>query len=492
MFYETSDMPVDTDQVLRLLSDSNPWWEARKVPPELTQPYRRRDFFVLRDELKSRPIIALGGPRQVGKTTLLYQLIEHLLESGVDPLRILFVSFDLPGLTAVAPNPLNDCLTVYAERVLGTPLRKLKGNAYVFLDEVTRAADWHRDLKGWFDFRYSLKFFVSSSSLPELRSGAASSLAGRINSHLLLTWKFVDVLMKRTGEDRWNNTGLRLRDAIRSAVEAADARMILDRFGARDLSSTSARSELRSTVDRYLLTDGFPELLDSENLPWCAHRLTEYLQLTLANDLYRFYQVRATRVFEELLGLVARESGQLLSYRSLAETLGTQERTVIEYLDYLERTHLVSQAQFFSESRAKRIRRQRKVYLTNPGLRNSILGTLNRRTLAEAGRLGPLVEGLVHDHAKRLAYSLNPGPDPEAFYWRDRQNREVDIVIQVSGKPLPIEVKYRTDPARDLDGLRSFLQQVPVSPFGIVVTRDTLELRDNVAFLPLSRFLLAV
>ena len=492
MSYETSDMPVDTDQVLRLLTDSNPWWETKEVPQELTQPYRRRDFFVLRDELRSRPVTALGGPRQVGKTTLLYQLIEHLLESGVDPTRILFVSFDLPGLSGVAPDPLNDCMSVYAERVLGTPLRKLKEGAYVFLDEVTKVATWHRDLKGWFDFRYPLKFCVSSSSLPELRSGAASSLAGRIDSHLLLTWKFVDVLMKRTKEDRWNDTGLRLRDTIRSAVEAADARLILDRFGAKDLTSTAARSELRSTADRYMLTDGFPELLDSGNLPWCSRRLTEYLQLTLANDLYRFYQVRATRVFEDLLGLVARESGQLLSYRNLAETLGTQERTVIEYLDYLERTYLVSQAQFFSESRAKRIRRQRKIYLTNPGLRNSILGTVNRRTLSDPGLLGPLVEGLVHDHAKRLVYCLAPGRDPEAFYWRDRQNREVDIVVRISGKPLPIEVKYRTDPTRDLDGLKSFLEQVPNTPFGIVVTRDTLELRDNVVFVPLSRFLLAV
>jgi len=485
-------MPVDSDQVLRLLSDANPWWETGKVPQELSQPYRRRDFYVLRDELKTRPITALGGPRQVGKTTLLYQLIEHLLGSGVDPRRVLFVSFDLPGLAGLTSAPLNDCLSIYADRVVETPLRKLKDTAYVFMDEITRIETWHRDLKGWFDLRYPLKFFLSSSSLAQLRSGSAASLAGRINSHLLLTWKFVDVLMKRGRADEWNNLGLRLRDTLRSAVEASDPRQILNRFGARDLASSTVRSELRSAADRYMLTDGFPELLDSGNLSWCSRRLTEYLQLTLANDLYRFYQIRATRAFEDLLGLIARESGQLLSYRSLAETLGTQERTVIEHLDYLERTYLVSQAQFFSESRAKRIRRQRKIYLTNPGLRNCILGTVSRRTLSDPGPLGPLVEGIVHDHAKRLVFCLEPGPDPEAFYWRDRQNREVDIVVRISGKPLPIEVKYRTDPSRDLDGLKSFLEQVPSAPFGLVVTRDTLELRDNIIFVPLTRFLLAV
>ena len=492
MYHTTAHMSRDSDEILRLLADSNAWWNFGTVPRELTHPYHRRDFFVLRDELRTRPIVALGGPRQVGKTTLLYQLIEHLLTSGVDRSHILFVSFDLPGLHSVAVDPLNDCLNVYIERVLGVSPRDLKHGAYVFLDEITKIQNWHRSLKGWFDLRYPLKFLISSSSLSELRDGASASLAGRVSTHLMLSWKFVDVLMKRTQDDRWNDTSLRLRESIQAAVDRDDPRPLHKRLGATDLVSTGSRATLGSTVDHYLLVDGFPELLDSRNLHWCARRLTEYLQLTLANDLYRFYQVRATGTFESLLGLIARESGQLVSYRNLAETLGTQERTVIEYLDYLERVYLVSQAQFFSESRAKRIRRQRKVYLTNPGLRNAILGSLDRRTLSDSASIGQLVEGVVHDHAKRLIYCLNPGPDPQAFYWRDRQNHEVDIVIRISGKPIPIEVKYRTDPSRGLEGLRAFLEETPESPFGIVVTKDLLDLRDKVLFVPLSRFLLGV
>jgi predicted AAA+ superfamily ATPase len=93
-------------------------------------------------------------------------------------------------------------------------------------------------------------------------------------------------------------------------------------------------------------------------------------------------------------------------------------------------------------------------------------------------------------NAKRLVYCLNPGPEPEAFYWRDRHDREVDVVVSIDGKPVPIEVKYRVDPHRDLDGLTAFREQHPASPFGLVVTRDTIDLREQKLLLPLSHFLL--
>lgn len=485
-------MPVDSDEIFRLLIDANPWWSSGKVPQELTQKYRRRDFYVIRAERGSRPIVAIGGPRQVGKTTVLFQIIEDLLEDRVDPTRVLFVNLDLPGLGSVSTRPINDCLGVYQDRILGHHFRDQKGTVFVFFDEVTKVEGWHRDLKGWFDFRYPLKFYISSSSISELRDGASKSLTGRISTHLLMTWKFVDALMYLSGDDSWNDSGLRLRESFESAVAAGDPRILERRLRALEPVTIRKRSSLKSVTDRYLLIDGFPELLTVQNVESCARRLREYLSLTLTNDLYRFFQIRATRVFEDLLGLIARESGQLISYRNIAGLLHVEERTVIEYLAYLESVFLVSQSQYFSESRAKRIRRQRKAYVANPGLRNAILGRIDRRTLSNSDLLGPLVEGVVHDHAKRLVYCLNPGPDPDAFYWRDRQNREVDIVIRVGDKPVPLEVKYRNNPDRDLEGLDSFLNTHPDSPFGLVVTRDLLQLRGRTLFVPLSHYLLMV
>jgi predicted AAA+ superfamily ATPase len=485
-------MTSDPDEIYSLLIDANPWWEDAKVPAALTHEYHRRDFFVLKKELESKPISAIGGPRQVGKTTLLYQLIEELLTTPAQPTHILFVSFDLPGLASAATSPLNDCLNIYADRVLGQPWRSLKGRVYVFLDEITKVENWHRDLKGWFDLRYPTKFLISSSSLSELKSGASKSLTGRISTHLLMPWKFVDVLMYLTKEPAWNDRGLRLRESFASAIHRDDPQILAAKLRELAPSTSRGRSSLRATLDRYLLTDGFPELLEMRDYRRCAGRLREYLDLTIVNDLSRVFQIRTPGLFYNLLGYLARESGQLISYRNLAETFHVQERTVVEYLEHLESVFLVSQAQFFSESRAKRIRRQRKILLSNPGLQNALLGRLDRRVLTDSPLLGRLAEGVVHDHAKRLVYCLNPGPEPNAFYWRDGHDREVDVVVSIDGKPIPIEVKYRANPQRDLDGLRAFLESHPQAPFGIVVTRDLMEIIGKTLFIPLSQFLLMV
>jgi uncharacterized protein len=306
-------MTTNPDEIYRLLIDANPWWEDGRVPPELSHRYHRRDYFVVKKEMSSKPISAVGGPRQVGKTTLLYQLIEDLLSSTIAAPQILFVNFDLPGLTAVAESPLNDCLNVYSERVFGKPWRKVANRTYIFLDEITNVKNWDRDLKGWFDLKYPAKFVISSSSLSELRSGAAASLTGRISSHLLLTWKFVDILVYQTEEPSWNDTGLRLRESFAASVYHGDPQILERRLREVEARATRGRVILRSTLDRYLLLDGFPELLDQKDDHRAAGRLREYLDLTIANDLSRVYQIRAPRLFYALLGILARESGQLIS-----------------------------------------------------------------------------------------------------------------------------------------------------------------------------------
>ncbi len=109
-------MPDDPERLLQLLSEANPWWETGSVPDALVPPYRRRDFFVVRNRLQEGLITALAGPRQVGKTTLMYQLIKDMLAQGVAPRRVLFVSFDLPGLGLYSSQPLNDAIRTLEER----------------------------------------------------------------------------------------------------------------------------------------------------------------------------------------------------------------------------------------------------------------------------------------------------------------------------------------------------------------------------------------
>ena len=100
-------------EILRSLHDQNPWWTSNEVPEVLAKPFRRRDFYTLRDTMGEEEIQAVVGPRQVGKTTVMYQLVEHLLEE-VDPRRVLYFSFDYPYIGTLTEAHLNDMLDIYS------------------------------------------------------------------------------------------------------------------------------------------------------------------------------------------------------------------------------------------------------------------------------------------------------------------------------------------------------------------------------------------
>jgi uncharacterized protein len=225
-------------------------------------------------------------------------------------------------------------------------------------------------------------------------------------------------------------------------------------------------------------------LARATDLGACAKRLDDCVKLTLAHDLYRFHEIRSsTRVLEDLLSLVAAHSGGLASYAGLAEPAGLEQRTRVEYRDYLEDAFLISRASFSSGSRPSRLRKQKRVYIPNPGILNVLRGRPDRSLLSSPEEMGAVAESVVHEHAKRLAFDPGPGVRSAVYYWRDRRGQEVDIVIEVDGRPLPIKVKFRSDHHRRLEGIRSFIDEQQ-APFGLVVTKDLLELSPSCSTSP--------
>lgn len=478
--------------LLRILADENPWWETGKVPPALSRPFRRRDFYPLREQLDTALITAIAGPRQVGKTTLMYQLIEDLLSRGTAPRSILFLAFDFPRLRAVTDDPITAALEAYALRVLGRPLEDASETVYVFLDEVAKQEGWHAVLKGWYDRRLPLKFVVSDSSHGDVQRGLAESLVGRCSVHVVLPMKFVDYLMFHEGRDDWNDASLRLREGlVASAEEGAPERLYEGFVRIRDRFVTGERRHL-ARLQEYILKDGYPELLGTIDWTYCTRRLREYASLIFARDLLRHFEVRDPRAMDELVVLIADQTAQRFDYAGLARAVGLNVETVRSYLHYLEGLFLVSSAEFFAPSRAARIRKQRKLYFANVGVANALTGRLGTSLFEVPEVLGRVVETLVHDHCKRLLFTLQPGSLPDLFYWRNYRRQEVDIVLPLRRRPIPIEVKYHAGiRPSDAGPLRDFLEEHDQAPFGLLVTKDALERWGRVVLVPLHWFLLA-
>jgi hypothetical protein len=488
-------MQGDIEQkVIKLLHRQNPWWENASVPENLTKPFKRRDFYVIRDKrLDEGEITAIIGPRQVGKTTMIYQLIEHLIrEKKVNPKRILYVSFDYPYLTTIMDTPLNDILEIYSTQVLKEPISKLGDRIYVFLDEVCKLENWSHVLKGWYDLKYPIKFIISDSSSANILQGSSESLAGRITIQIMFPLKFLDFLRYHMPkkDSIFKMVNRTLRDAFVDSIKKSNPSLFYSALRESYSSLVQYEDEIKIHLQMYLLKDGYPGLLEIESLDECAEKLRTYLNLTIYKDIIRIFNLRDPRALEELVILIADQSSQRVDYSSLSRTLGLKKDTLIKYLNYLESVFLSSRAEFYSKSRASRIRKAKKLYLSNVGLRNAIVGELRETLLEDTAELGKIVETLVYDHCRRLKFNLEPGSRLELFYWRTAQGKEVDIVFEVSRRPVAIECKYRNEIRKsELKGIRQF-QREHDKCLGIVITKDALDCRDEIVFTPLWLFLM--
>lgn len=195
---DSSFITFSEDEVLRILYQHNPWWTGRTIPAVKIKPFRRRDYYKIKDRLNDNKILALVGPRQVGKTTLIYQLIQDLLPR-INPKEIFFLSLDDPFLST-APINFGKIFELYATNIIKQPLNELKNRSYVLLDEVQSVRNWEVMLKRFYDLGYNLKFIVTGSSSASIIDGASEALVGRIHPQIVFPMKFIEYL--RFKEDK--------------------------------------------------------------------------------------------------------------------------------------------------------------------------------------------------------------------------------------------------------------------------------------------------
>ena len=141
---------IDDEALVQSMHQMNPWWKTGSLPPAMRRPFRMRDYGDMVERLDKWPVQSILGARQVGKTTLLYQLIDHLVSSGTDPRRVLFLSFDAQGMVPDAGHMLR-LFEVYARDVLGESVHDLGGRIYAVLDEVHLVDNWQRLAKNFVD-----------------------------------------------------------------------------------------------------------------------------------------------------------------------------------------------------------------------------------------------------------------------------------------------------------------------------------------------------
>lgn len=480
------------------LFSTNPWWEGKPGP--VLPAYRRWAFHIICRKLESglAPIVVVRGPRQVGKTTLQLQLIEHLVvERGIDPRRILRLQFDeIPSLRGL-PEPVLAICRWFENRLLGESFNEAARAgrpAYLFLDEVQNLPDWAGQLKSLVDHA-TLKALVTGSSALRIEAGR-DSLAGRITQVELGTLLLREIV------------GLRLGEELRPCLpeNGLDALLRME-FWHELRSWGEAHRGLRDAAFRmFSERGGYPVAQARFDVAWpeVADQLNEtVIQRAIQHDL-RVGQKglkRDPQLLEEVYRLACRYAGQAPGQavyiqeirQALAANVGWQR--ILQYLRFLDGAMLLKLIHPL-ELRLKRRRGSYKVCLCDHGLRASWLQEIipiHPEGLLHAPHLHELAGRLVESV---LGYFLAGIPHLDVAHFPERGDEpEVDFVLSIGDRRIPIEVKYRwhIDRWRDTLGLRAFLERtVYGAPFGVLVgiNDETVVPDPRIVYLPLATVLL--
>ncbi len=342
------------DLVWRGIQAANPWWATGSVPAARTRPYRRHAFRPIYDLLRQRERgrgIVLLGPRRVGKTVLLHQVVEQLLEDGVHPASICLISVDDVALRDRELGALMDLV----DARMPCP----SGVRFLLLDEVQHSPSWARWLKRLADRRDPVVFLATGSSATALLHGGQDSGVGRWRELTLFPWSFREhVQLTRPADPVFERMDRALADP-----ELRDRPWQVHTTEADILRLDAA------LVD-YLLRGGFPEAAEAEDLVEARRRLRQdILDRSLGRDIVDAMNADP-RTLERMFLRICLHPGGLWNTSEVSRDLGISRPSVTRYLDILERAFLV----FRFPNLHSPVRGQPRVYLVAPSLRQALLG----------------------------------------------------------------------------------------------------------------------
>ena len=177
---------VRDEQAIKVLRQYNPWWRTPSAIKEESKPQKRLAYYEALKILKHKSIrrfAVLSGVRRVGKTTIMYQIIENLIEEGVNPKNILYVTFD---------NPILKLINVESVLAIYESLYPIEGTRYIFFDEIQYTDNWELWMKVIYDSKKDIRLIATGSASPILEKGGADSGTGRWSVLKIPTMSFYE------------------------------------------------------------------------------------------------------------------------------------------------------------------------------------------------------------------------------------------------------------------------------------------------------------
>jgi uncharacterized protein len=459
-------LTVSEEQVLQRIRFENPWWKTKRIDEyyDAMRPRKYFDLFLpIVEETSIKRATILMGPRRVGKTVMLFHLVQHLINTGVPAERIVYLALDTPLYNGIGL----DYLFALARQAVGAD--KHKGFTVIF-DEIQYLKNWESHLKSLVDSYHGVKFIASGSAAAALKLKSAESGAGRFTEFILPPLNFYEYLCLQDLDD---------------LVEYEE----VQKNGADSFNSTVPDIDvLNQHFVRYINFGGYPEVIFSPQMQENPERYirNDIIDKVLLRDLPSLYGIEDIQELNALFTTLAYNSGQEISMDSLAQKAnGVTKATLKKYLTYLEAAFLIKIVHRIDNT-GKYFQRANffKVYLTNPSLRSALFAPLQKND----EHFGAMVETAVFAqwfHA----------PNMHSYYARWAKG-EVDMVEMDSVKNIPItalEIKWSNrfaESPHELKSLKEFCETNKIK-LAVITTIDIRRIDEGAvkySFIPASQY----
>ena len=334
---------------------------------------------ILTQKIKSRfhkgKVIVLIGPRQVGKTTL----INSLLAKD----EYLFLDGD--------DNTISESLSIANTETLKNIIGDYK---YVFIDEVQRIPNIGLKLKIMVDQIKTAQIIVSGSSAFDINNLTQEPLTGRKFEFQMfpLTW-----------------TEFQTKLGFMKAKQQLNLRLV---FGM------------------------YPDVINNFGQEY--EILKNLVSSYLYKDILALAGIRKSNVLEKILQALAHQVGSEVSYNEIAQLVGVDKNTVNTYIDLLEKSFVIFRLNSFSKNLRNEIKANKKIYFYDNGVRNMVIGNLNRIDLrADKGALWE--NFMISERIKKLSYTQS---NARPYFWRTTTQQEIDYIETNADDTAAFEFKW--------------------------------------------------
>ncbi|MCK5305713.1 MAG: ATP-binding protein [Candidatus Omnitrophica bacterium] len=409
--------------------------------------------------IPGKEAIILIGSRQVGKTSLLYLLIQHLaINKGIAAKDIFYLDLERLDNLELLNSGVDKLIDYIHEQ---SPEKSKK---FIFIDEIQYLDNPTNILKLLVD-HYSdrIKIFATGSSALTIKRKFKDSLVGRKITFEIHSLDFKEYLMFKN-EDKLQDLVGKRGYPLNKHISSEQLKPISD----------ISHNKLIKHYFEYALFGGYPAVVMLNGHTQKRKYLEDIYNSYIRKDINAIFSLENITAFNRIVKFLSLNIGNLINVQEISKEIGIARATVEKYFSILENTYICRFISPYFTNKKKEIVKMPKVYFYDVGLRNRIINDF--RGVDERVDAGALIENTVFRNLLKRVESVE-----NIKFWRLKYGSEVDFVIDEENI-LPLEVKLKevdTPPA----GITSFLRKHK-SKIAIVANKKILKQKNELIFTP--------